>query len=176
MTREWFVYLISSKAMTEKIGLHFLWYFIHAAWKKAQECNIIKNIGKVSSLSSQKGTNELVRPKVNSGMRQNLKPIRKAWQKKLLLVVLPFLHRHFGSSQQHAAHRPLVHSAASTELATQTLLSRKWNQNEQRSGHLRDRCRVSLCLSTSEVLRADVAFQVSLPKVLKAQELIPADK
>ena len=63
-----------------------------------------------------------------------------AWQKKLLLVVLPFFIPILAAVNSMQPIWPLLHSA-STELATQTLFSRKWNQNEQSSGHLGDRCK-----------------------------------
>lgn len=111
---------------------------------------------------STKGTNGLVKTKrVNSGMSQILKPIRESVTKEAAACGSAILHPYFVSSQQHAAHT----TPASTELATQTLLPRKWNQNEQPSGHLGDRCKGwPLSIPSDSVLRADVAFQMSFAK------------
>ena len=97
----------------------------------------------------------------------------KAWRKKLLLVVQPFFIPILAAATSMQPVWPLAHSA-STELATQTLLSRKWNQNEQPSGHLRDRCKGwPLSIPSESVLRADVAFQVSFAKSVEGTRTDP---
>lgn len=130
--------------------------------------------GTPSYCPSMKETNGLVKTKrVNSGMSKIGSQTGKAWQKKPLLVVLPLFIPILAAATSMQPIWPLVHSA-STELATHTLLSRKWNQNEQPSGHLRDRCKGwPLSIPSESVLRADVAFQVSFAKSVEGTRTDP---
>lgn len=83
--------------------------------------------GDSKALSSTKGTNELVKTESQFCMSKTWSQSGKAWQKKLLLVVLPFFIAILAAANSMQPIRPW-YTLRSTELATQTLLSRKWNE------------------------------------------------